>query len=238
MMRVTTMLFVTGLLAACTSTPLPFAIERLGTLPPDRYPALERLAASADSVISARGSQPKTAYPEPYWVYSVDPGLDLKNATLQVGQLTGQSPRAAEVAATLQPRLVADLSRAQLFASVGTAPVDAGIVMNGIVVRADTIEEDNGNQVARTQMEVTLSRNGKIVGAMQINSAQFDSNWIIPVAGALISAAGGSRVGSLAGKITDIFAAVAGGRSEGIDTETFSRRFLRTLPRTGSVFEQ
>ena len=237
MTRPMAMLFFTGLLAACTSMPLPFAIERLGTLPPDRYPALERLAASAESVVSARGSQSTTAYPEPYWVYSVDPGVDLKNATLQVGQFTGQSPRATEVAAALRPRLVADLSRAQLFAAVDVLPVDGGIVLNGVVVRADTIEA-NGNQVARTQMEATLSRNGKMVGTMQINSAQFDSNWRLPIAGALISAAGGSRVGSLASKVTDIFAALAAGKSDGIDTETFSRRFLRTPPLTGSILKQ
>lgn len=237
-MHPATMLFAAALLTACSSTPLPFAIEQLGTLPPDRYPALERLAASAEPVISVRGSQPTAAYPEPYWLYSVDPGLDLKSAALQVGQFTGQSPRAAEVAAALQPRLVADLRRAQLFAAVGTAPVEAGIVLNGVVVRADTIDEGTGNQVARTQMELTLSRNGKVVGAMQINSAQFDSNWLLPLSGALISAAGGSRVGSLAGKITDIFAALAAGRSEGIDTESLSRRFLRTPLRTGSIFEQ
>lgn len=234
MLRLTAILFFTGMLASCASTPLPFAIERLGTLPADRYPALERLAASADSVVSARGSQSTTAYPEPYWVYSVDPGTDLKTATLQVGQFTGQSPRATEVAAELRPQLLADLGGAHLFAAVGVAPMDGGLVLNGVVVRADTIEA-SGNQEARTQMEATLSRNGKIVGTMQINSAQFDSNWLIPVAGALISAAGGSRVGSLAGKITDVFAAIAAGRSEGIDTETFSRRFVRTPQRTGSV---
>ena len=207
-------------------------------MPPDKYPALERLAASAKSVISARGSQPTTASPEPYWVYSVDPGLDIKTVTLQLDQFTGQSPRAAEVAAALQHRLLEDLGRTHLFAAVGTAPKDGGVVLSGVVVSADTIDDGTGSQMARTQMELTLKRNATIVGAMQINSAQFDSNWRFPLSGALISAFGGSRVGSLAGKVTEMFAAIAAGKPEGIDTESLTNRYLRTPLRTGSVFEQ
>lgn len=238
MLRATTILLFATLLAGSASTPLPFKIEWLGNLPPDRYPALERLTASAETVVGARGAQLKTAFPEPYWVYSFDPGLELKGATLQINAFSALSRQASEVATDLRPRLIRDLTDTKLFGNVGSGSAAGAFALDGVVVVADTVDDTYGNKMARTQMEATVSRNGKVVGVMQINSAQFDSALDLPVASLLISAAGGSRVGSLSGKTVDVLTGVAAGRAEGIDTESSTRRYLRTSPpRTPSVFD-
>ncbi len=217
----------TLLLGACATQPLPFFIERGGTLPLDRYPALERLAAAAAPVVKARQGTPLTDQPEPYWVYVVDPGLDLARLPLQLGSFTGESGKTGEVAAALPGKLADELGRAHLFASVGTVPVPGTLVLSGTVTRATTEVADGSNSVAMTQVEARLTRNGAVVGVMQVNAVQLDSNPFIPLVAAVYSAIQGSRAGYISTKVHEMFEGIAAGRVEGIDTDTFSKRFIR-----------
>ena len=212
--------------------PLPFAVERGGTLPSDRYPALERLAAGAAPVVKVREGTPLIDRPEPYWVYSVDPGLDFRRLPLQVGPFTGasDSDKAGVVAASLPGELVDTLSRMHLFASVSTAPAPGALVLSGAVTRATTEDADGSNSAAMTQVEARLSRNGMVVGVMQVNAIQLDSNPLIPFVAALYSAIQGSRSAYISKNFREMFEGIAAGRTEGIDTDTFSKRFIRMPP--------
>lgn len=196
---------MTLLLGACTAQSLPFTIERGATLPADRYPALERLAARAEPVTYCK-LKPVVGRPEPYWVYAVDPGLSLATLALQVGPFTaGPADKAREVAAVLPGQLVDALRGTRLFASLGTEPAPGGLVLSGVVTRATTEEVD---------------------GVMQVNAVQLDSGVGSPLAILIYSAVQGSRAAYISTKFRNMFEGVAAGRTEGIDTETFSKRFI------------
>ena len=65
---------------------------------------------------------------------------------------------------------------------------------------------------------------------MQVNTAQLDSSLrgglLIP----LYSLIQGSRASYIGGKFAEIFDGVAGGRNQGIDTDTIGQRFVRAPP--------
>ena len=226
-MRCRAAVLTTLLLGACTAQSLPFTIERGATLPADRYPALERLAAKAEPV-TYRKVKPVAGRPEPYWVYSVDPGLNLAALPLQIGPFTaGETDKAREVAAALPGQVADALRGTRLFASVGTEPAPGGLVLSGVVTRATTEEVDGGQNVAAmTQVEARLTRNGTVVGVMQVNAVQLDAGAGSPLAILIYSAVQGSRAAYVGTKFRDMFEGVAAGRTEGIDIETFSKRFI------------
>lgn len=214
------------LLGACATQPLPFAIERGGTLPADRYPALDRLAANAKPVTYVPWVTPLPGKPEPYWAYAFDPGLNLASLPLQVGAFTGTTAKGGEVAAALPGRTVDALRDAHLFASVGTEPAPGALVLTGTVVRASTEGTYDGSTAAMTQVEARLTRNGAVVGVMQVNALQLEGNFSSPLAALISSAAQGSRATYIGTKFREIFEGVAAGRAEGIDTDTVSKRFI------------
>lgn len=230
------------LLTGCATQPLPFTIEKGGTLPSDRYAALDRLAENAAPVIKIREGQPANR-PEPFWVYSVDPGLDLAHLPLQIGPFKGGPGKAGEVAAALPKRLADELGRTHLFASVATTAVSDALVLSGVVTRANTEDADglNGslNTAAMTQVEARLTRNGMVVGVMQVNAYQLDSSAFAALAIAVYSLIQGSRVSYVSAQFRQMFEGIAAGRAEGIDTGTFSRRFIRApLASTPSPFSE
>ena len=216
------------LLTSCATRDLPFAVERGGTLPLDQYPALEQLAAQAKPVVRVVVTNNAVGLPEPYWVYAVDPGLDLTHTSLQVAQFTSTNAKgkAADTAASLRQRLVEKLADSHLFANVGTAPSPGGLVLSGAVTRATT-DSDGLAEIAYTQVEASLTRGGTVVGVMQVNTAQLDSSLrgglLIP----LYSLIQGSRASYVSGKFEEIFKGVAAGRNRGIDTDTIGQRFVR-----------
>lgn len=215
------------LLGACTAQSVPFVIERGATLPHDRYPALEGLAARAEPV-TYRRVKPVSGRPEPYWVYSVDPGLSLASLPLQVGPFTaGETDKAREVAAALAGQVVDALRGTRLFASVGTEPVSGALILSGVVTRASTDEVDGGmNTAAMTQVEARLTRNGAIVGVMQVNAVQLDGSSQAPLAALILSGVQGSRAAYISTKLREMFEGITAGRTEDIDTSTFSKRFI------------
>lgn len=219
-----------SLLGACTVQTLPFVIERGATLPAERYLALDRLAAQAVPV-TYRLVKPMVGRPEPYWVYSIDPGLDLASLPLQVGPFTaGPTEKARDVAAALPAEIVEALNEPRLFAQVGTAPVPGGLVLTGTVTRASTDVVSGGLTAALTQVEARLTRNGTVVGSMQVNALQLDGSPQMPLAFMLYSAAQGSRAAYIGRKFREMFDGVAAGRTDGIDTETVSKRFVMAPP--------
>jgi len=216
------------LLGACATQPLPFAIERGGNLPLDRYPALERLAAATPPVVKVREGVPLVRRPEPFWVYSVDPGLQLARLPLQVGPFTGATARAGEVAGDLQKRLVGVLEASRLFTEVGTAPSPGGLVLTGTVTRATTEDTEDGQaSAAMTQVEAKLTRDGAVVGVMQVNALQLESSAAAPLVFLLYSAVQGSRAGYVSTKFREMFEGIAASRAEGIDTNAMGNRFVR-----------
>ena len=215
------------LLGSCTAQSIPFVIERGGALPSDRYPALESLAAKAEPV-TYRRVKPVDGRPEPYWVYSVDPGLNLASLPLQVGTFTaGETDKAREVAAALPAQVVDALRGTRLFASVENGPVSGALVLSGVVTRASTDEVDGGmNTAAMTQVEARLTRNGAVVGVMQVNAVQLDGSSQAPLAALIFSGVQGSRAAYVSTKLREMFEGIIAGRTEGIDTNTFSKRFI------------
>jgi len=62
---------------------------------------------------------------------------------------------------------------------------------------------------------------------IQVNAVQLDSNPLIPLVATMYSAIQGSRAGYISTKVHEMFEGIAAGRAEGIDTDTFSKRFIR-----------
>lgn len=209
---------------------MPFAIEPGATLPADRYLALERLAAQATPV-TYRRVKPLVGRPEPSWLYAIEPGLDLASFPLQVGLFTaGSTAKAHDAAAALPGEIVDALREPRLFASVGTEPMPGALVLTRSVTRATTDEVDGSMTAAMTQVEARLTRNGTVVGVMQVNALQLDGSSQMPLASMLYSAAQGSRAAYIGRKFHEMFEGAAVGRAEGIDTETVSKRFILAPP--------
>lgn len=80
--------------------------------------------------------------------------------------------------------------------------------------------------VAMTQVEARLTRNGTVVGVMQVNAAQLDGSSSQPLAIMIYSAVQGSRASYISTKFREMFEGIAAGRAKGIDISTFSKRFV------------
>ncbi len=212
-------------LAGCV-TALPPHVERAGTLPDARYAQFDAAVASLPKIDSIGG---QGRFPEPKWVYAFDAPFDPRAAPLQIGGFTGHGDDAARVASNLPGQLVRVIGEARLFPQVTLQPTPHAYVLSGTVTRADNQETmDNG---ASTQIEATVSRDGREIGAIQVNAVQIGVMPFSPfmlVASAVMSAGQGSRAAFVAERVSELFASTSDGAKARAWSGGISRRFLYT----------
>jgi hypothetical protein len=206
----------------------PLRIEHAGTLPAARYAGFDQQAAASPGV---KALNTPHAFPEPKWVFSFDAPFDPRAAPLRIGAFTGVGITAAGVAASLPQQRRDTLDATHLFPAVTLQPVPHAVLLSGTVTRADNEEGPDGMLMeidAATQIEATISRDGTILGAMQVNALQLQVSGLSLLPGLIMSAAQGSRSGFVSVRVAEIFQAAAGGARQGIGVGGLSARFLRT----------
>lgn len=212
--------------AGCAGTPLPFRVEHGGTLPAASYADFDAQAAAAPPRLKVFKNNPRL-YPEPYWIFSFDAPFDPHQAPLQIGAFYGLGKLGSQVATNLPAELCRTLGNAHLFSSVTRSPTPHSFVLSGTVLRADDtdvpVEVD-----AQTQVEAIVTRDGVVLGAIQVNAIQMSFSSISILPSLLMSMAQGSRASFVSDKFAEVFAHVASGARHGIDTGSLSVRFMRT----------
>lgn len=215
------------LLAGCI-LPTPLRIEHVGTLSPARYAEFDEQAAAHPGVkaFNAPGT-----YPEPKWIFSLGAPLDLHAAPLRVGAFDGTGRLAAKVAKALPeaaPGAARRLAPVRRGDPAGRSACpravrhgDAG----GRRGRVGSLELDAG-----TQVEATISQDGRSLGAIQVNSLQVQYSPMSPLPSLIFSAVQGSRTAFLGERFADVFAAIAKGARRGLSVGGVSKRYLHTLP--------
>ena len=213
------------LLTGCASS-LPMHVERSGTLPAASYAQFDQAAAKLPTV---ELSGPAGSFPEPKWAYAFNAPFDPHAAPLQIGTFTGRGDTANHVAGNLPGQLVRVLGEANLFPQVTLQPIAHAYVLAGTVTRAE--DQDGLESGAATQVEATVSRDGVMLGAIQINSMQIGMMPLSPfmlLTTAIMSAGQGTRASFVSERVAEVFRSAATGTLCVAWAGGMSHRYLRT----------
>ncbi len=212
-------------LAGCVA-PTPLHVERAGTLAPAFYDSFERDAAAHAGVTTFRIGG---GYPEPKWAFAFDVPFDPHAAPLQIGRFVGTGTIPARVATALPIQLQAALSATRLFPEVTLQALPHAYVLSGTVTRGEDIDGFEETD-AGTQVEATVSRDGAVLGAVQVNSLQIQVSLLSPLPSLIMSAAQGSRTAFVSERFAEAFQLAATGATHAIGVGGLSARYLPTPP--------
>ena len=198
---------------------VPFGVEPGHTLSLADYARLQNVADAlpGDLVFYRTKDQPPPIQTVPLvgYAYSFRPNIDVaKLDGIVVGPFAGDPGDAAKTAADLPAKLARRLTDDGLPSRVGPRDVRDAYVLSGTVTRADTAGHAIDAPTA-TQVEATVSRNGEVLGVMQVNAFVPAAATISPVVQLLSLALQDSRAYAVSVRISAALRRAKSGQREG-----------------------
>lgn len=148
------------------------------------------------------------------YAYSFRPDVDVTRLDgVVVGPFTGSPGDAAQTAADLPAKLAKQLTRDGLPSRVGYRDARDAYILSGTVTKADTA----GHAIdapTSTQVEATLSRNGEVLGIMQVNGSVPAAVTISPIVQLISLALQDSRAYAVSVRISEALRRAKSGQRE------------------------